>query len=258
MKLLTAGLSAFVALGEAGSQYNWRSGAIEEVLAAQNATGPQARRFREVKGMLRSLICFDYFEANPTATSCPHKESSYFRALRDYGCNCYPEGDDTVSSFDSSITLWNMGNNGVPVDDVDAVCRNVWGKYHCYNYDGCKMGIDYTYHLSADGVITCGPSTDVDYASDPDSFMCELAACKIEKFLADELYPILGDPGTFRSDNSVNYNAWKSSVTCQKQPGMHVVKKECCGDYPKRVPFDADEFECCADGKIELTGFCGN
>jgi len=167
---LVLGVASYAVVATASNQFGWKNGAIEQALKNTDGTEASARRFREVKGMLRALLCFDYLEANPSATSCPHKEASYYRALRDYGCNCYPEGDDTVSSSDPNLVLWNMGNNGAPVDEVDAVCRNVWGKYHCYNYDGCEMGVDYTYHLDGFGNIICGPDSDPEYASDPDGF----------------------------------------------------------------------------------------
>lgn len=212
------------------------------------------RRFRETKGMLRSLICHDWAQSNTGA--CPHNEKHYFRALRNYGCNCYPESDDSVSTFDSTTVLWNVGNNGVPLDDVDAVCRNVWGKYHCYAYDGCHLGIDYEYHITVNGSLVCGPIGDPHYASDPDGFMCENAACQIEKYFAEEMFPIMGDPVEFKDGNAGNYDAWQDATACQHNRGMHLVKKDCCGSYPKRVPFDGDDMECCADGKIELKGFC--
>jgi hypothetical protein len=231
----------------------WSSGVKSSSLIGGD--GASTRRFREVKGMLRTLICHDWAQDNSNTGECPYQEKHYYRALRNYGCNCYPESDDTISTFDSTTVLWNLGNNGVPIDDVDAVCRNVWGKYHCYAYDGCHLGIDYEYHISENGNLTCGPQG-APYEDNLANFQCENAACQIEKFFAEQIYPIMGDPQAFKTNNADNYDAWQDANTCQHNRGMHLVKKECCGNYPKRVPFDGDSMECCADGKIELKGFC--
>ena len=157
MKLL-----GVVALAAGGANALTWSAGVKQV---NEEGGASTRRFREVKGMLRSLICHDWAQNNDG--DCPHQEKHYYRALRNYGCNCYPESDDSISSFDQETVLWNFGNNGLPLDDVDAVCRNVWGKYHCYAYDGCHLGIDYEYHLYVNDTnhanIVCGPQNDPNY-----------------------------------------------------------------------------------------------
>merc|ERR1712127_1128015 len=218
------------------------------------------RRLRNVREMLRSLICYDYFKTNPTG-DCPYRSNNYYRALRNYGCNCYPENSDSVNAFDPDDILWNLGNNGVPIDDVDMACRQAWGNFHCYYYDGCELGVTFTYFTNTEGEITCGPRDDPWYQSDPEGKFCEISACHIEKIFAESVYPMIGSPMLFRYLNKDNYGAWEHSSTrhedqCAHAPGASHHKHECCGAWPNRNSFDHDEEECCADGTTEPIGFC--
>ena len=129
--------------------------------------------------------------------------------------------------------------------------------------DGCVKGVAYSYFIDADGNLQCGTEDDVDYQSDPVGNKCQLASCRVEKILAETLYPLLGYPDTFRKVNAGNYHAWQNDQVCSVEThegrgsqGGPKRRTECCGEYPKRKTYNPRHFDCCADGKVRPTGFC--
>jgi len=218
-----------------------------------------SRAFLHVRHMLTSLACYHWERSS--VKNCPYNQLRYFKALRNYGCNCYPDNHDTVNLFTGG-TLWVLGINGAGIDDVDKACQNAYHRYNCYEMDGCFKGTAYRYFVDEAGDIQCGTETDVDYASNPEKFKCELASCRVERTLTETLYPLIGYPDTFRKINKGNYNAWKNEQVCfetkheGRTTGGPKRKTECCGEYPRRKTYNPNKYECCTDGKVRPQGFC--
>ena len=80
-----------------------------------NATGSE-RSFEYMRQMLVAMACYDYFVSNPGATKCWLKQVDFLRALRDYGCNCYPSNYDSFYGRDPNVVLWQLGLNGKGID----------------------------------------------------------------------------------------------------------------------------------------------
>ena len=218
-----------------------------------------SRAFLHVRHMLVSLACYDY--AQTSSRNCPYNQMRYYKALRNYGCNCYPENFDTVNLNTGSV-LWVLGQNGHGVDDVDLACQNAYHRYHCFEMDGCFQGTAYQYFIDGNGNLQCGTENDKDYQSDPEGFKCQLASCRVERTLAETLYPLIGWPDTFRVINRGNYHAWQNEQLCvskihsDREAGGPNRKTKCCGEYPRRRSYNPNKYECCDDGKVKPQGFC--
>jgi len=218
-----------------------------------------SRAFLHVRHMLVSIACYEY--AKSSDKNCPYNQMRYFKALRNYGCNCFPENFDSINLFTGSV-LWVLGQNGHGVDDVDLACQNGYHRYHCYEMDGCFKGTAYNYFLDENGGIQCGTQNDKDYASNPELFKCQLASCQIERTLAETLYPLIGWPKTFEKINAGNYRGWENEQLCvtkehlDREAGGPNRKTQCCGGYPRRRSYNPDKYNCCDDGKVRPQGFC--
>lgn len=251
MKLVSTAIGFLFGMSNAsaGTDWTWQAGVQPEGLVV----GASSRTFATVRDMLVSLACHDWDQAG-NSEDCPFDVIDYYRALRDYGCNCYPENFDEEYQ-DSGVELWHMGHNGMPVDEVDQVCHRAFHLYHCFEQDGCIKGDAFVYHMTTEGDLVCGPEDDANYASDPDGFFCEQSACLAEKKFAEEVYPLIGNPQTFKDNNKDNYRLWNKGE-CVRQAGASLAKNECCGAYPYRKPYDANISECCSDGSVQAAGFC--
>lgn len=240
---------------------------IQEHLTYENATDYDSdlRSFGQVRQMLVSLACHRYFQANPNkkGKKCPQKSGHFFRALRNYGCNCYPSNWDSIHLPTGNI-LWQIGLNGLALDKADECCKNAYHRYRCFQLDGCHVGDSYQYHM-VNGEIICGPANNPNYASNPEGNFCALSGCEIEKVLAEGLYAQIGNsPVTYKNKNAGKYNAWQRNGMCltaqrATKPAAAVARGQettCCGTYPRRRAYDSGQFECCNDRKIRPIGFC--
>ena len=253
MKLVSIAIASLGLLTKGSkADFTWQSGISEK--NDTDSDDPTQRRFSTVRQMLVSLSCWDYFSQTGNTGNCPIRTRHYYRALREYGCNCYPENFD-VEYRNTGEVLWHMGHNGAPIDDVDQACQSSFHQYQCYEKDGCIKGDEFIYHMNAAGELICGPRNDPDYESDQEGFVCELSACQIEKQFAQTVYPILGDPRIFRDDQRPNYQQ-NEKGGCQKTSGISTSKDQCCGSFPNRRPYDSGESECCSDGSVQIFGFC--
>ena len=90
------------------------------------------RSFEYMRQMLVAMACYDYSVLNP-GSKCWLKEVDFRRALRDYGCNCYPSNYDSFYGRDPTVVLWQLGLNGKGVDVVDAACQNAFHRYRAFD-----------------------------------------------------------------------------------------------------------------------------
>lgn len=226
---------------------------------------PGGRRKKEVRAMLQDIVCHRYEQANGGST-CPYSARHFLNALRNYGCNCYPDNQDQPRPSNSAVNEWHMGSNGLPIDDLDQACLQLHESYRCVEMDrannlfqdrtrdGCYKGTAYKYHTAADGSIVCGPTKNPNYAKNPDTYACQKAICTLERNFAYQVADILSDPLQFRDDHSSNYN--DRDNICSKRTGFGGARDSCCGDYPNRNLYQSSTQECCAGGQSAQIGQC--
>jgi len=210
----------------------------------------------------------------------------WYNALRNYGCNCYPDNYDRVSpySIPDRPLEQHMGKNGRYRNSdlkLDDLCREVNEAYTCLEQDvrdgtivdgpfetlprwgsvSCYRGTSFLFHWNGDKIV-CGPADDPKYQSDPVSNRCPLVACEIEVKFAyaavDFIMAAAGGPKEFREDNLSKYHAenltdaeWDDMCVSNKGP----VNRECCGEFPQRYPFNTNNKVCCGID-IEDLGTC--
>lgn len=60
-------------------------------------------------------------------------ERDFFRALRNYGRNCFGRSEPTV--FDDSKSWFHHAHYGNPIDEIDRACFHVGRAYKCMFLD---------------------------------------------------------------------------------------------------------------------------
>lgn len=226
------------------------------------AGGPGLRHSGQMRQLIYTLVCGD----DP---NCAYTPGRFFKALHNYGCNCYPDNFAAQNPMDDTPELFNhMGANGKPIDSIDRACLEVHDAYKCMiqDYemgllnqeagDGCYHGVNFAYHTDTNGDIICGPSSNPNYANN-DKNGCRLAACEIERAFAYKVKDDLADPINFYKDNKKTmYDIYTDDSQCSKNTGG-VQRDMCCGEYPDRSPYSQVTHDCCGDpGIIQPFGMC--
>jgi len=233
--------------------------------------GPALRGLADTHGtkhllqMIRSEICKTY-HSDKSLRKCPAKATHIEAALRNYGCNCWPENFDDVPAKKNGVTeSWHMGKNGKPINDLDAACTKLRDSFTCITYDymdgllddpnpisqhmqdGCNRFTIFDFYFDDDSNIICGKEDDIEYANDLPANRCKKASCEIQRQFAIEAAILLGaSPSNFPSTNAADYNINRDSVRCPKADSAGSVSaSQCCGDFPNRLPFNPMFKECC-------------
>ena len=92
----------------------------EQVDASEGSRDPSVRHSTQTRIMLHALVCGE----DP---NCPYTAYNFFRALRQYGCNCYSK--KRTSIIKETKTWWHMEHHGAPIDAVDQACLDVANAY---------------------------------------------------------------------------------------------------------------------------------
>lgn len=226
-----------------------------------NATTLTPRHSGQMRQILLTLVCGN----DPT---CPYSAGKFYKALHNYGCNCYPDNFVKQSAIEND--QWShMGANGKPLDWIDRACLDVHDAYRCmlddYNNGlivqdtefGCYEGMGFVYHTDASGDIICGPESNPNYANNNKNG-CRLAACQIERNFAYALRETLEDPVTFFKDNKkIMYDHYNDDTMCFRTGSVDTLPRDsCCGEYPSRRPFSSVTHDCCLSGDVKLFGEC--
>lgn len=233
-------------------------------------------RVDNAQSLLVALACKD----DPTWPAQPICESQikpvyYFRALRNYGCNCYNEKFDRINPISGKEQM-HFGSSGVPVDDLDAACLKAYNNYKClqqdmkngelrnYNEDNvphedCYFGMPFEYHIDKSsnrkGGIICGPEDNPRYKKNKPQDVCKLYSCIIERDFAVAAFNIIGKrAGEYADANPDKYNHVQDGRCVRKGNGAHE-RNSCCGHYPSKLPYDKNRHDCC-DGVVTPFGGC--
>lgn len=181
-----------------------------------------------------------------------------------YGCWCY---------FDDSV-----GNGkGVPMDLIDAECRNLHRGYECAVADfgaGCVpwevtyFPVSGTTFIASEGSVAaaCTHVNTVLTSFGP----CAAAACAIETEFINEYTTITQtlNPAfeTFSHSGAGSFNPGRNCVT-NDQGTPDKGERSCCGTFPNRYPFKTYNgasaccqgsifkvatHKCCGDGSVVL------
>lgn len=206
------------------------------------------------------------------------------QAIRDYGCNCFPENKWINNVFGKEWRHVMPGVNGEPIDALDEACTVFAKRAKCLNIDfnsldrledwpgsnggnprhTCDYIQWYTTHDSGSG-LTCGPASNPNYI-DAESWwyndqnigyhnmnQCRNAICEMEMEFAYAVADMLKDPVAFKLENLSNYKAWDKGMCELKNHGMNF--DSCCGEKNVRSPFDSSKRQCC-DGEVVGYGSC--
>lgn len=154
-----------------------------------------------------------------------------------YGCWCY---------FDE--TNYARGK-GVPVDDVDRLCKNYSEGFQCIMMadEACMpYSESYVSPANLDG------STDIITECNTANVgnQCAIDTCIVEaQFLVD--FELVGAVSlTIKYLHALNFDV---EANCIKIANANSGQRDsCCGDYPERYPYRsmAGFMECCSDGKV--------
>jgi len=169
-----------------------------------------------------------------------------------YGCWCY---------FDNEV-----GNGkGVPMDLVDAECRNLHRGYECAVAEiaGCEPWTTTYFPVSGTSFIATHGSiaaacihTNTVLTSFGE---CAAAACSIETQFINEYTAITQNYNplfsTFSHQGAGNFNPKRNCVTNDQGDGPDKGERQCCGTYPFRFPFKVyagktNQQACCGDAGV--------
>lgn len=158
-----------------------------------------------------------------------------------YGCYCLNLGDRPLSGMMSGV---------IPVDDVDEMCFR-WTKCNrCATIDygeTCSPeSVKYRFTVRGDDDIIC---------QDPEG-SCANALCKCDRNSVINLRTTLD--GLSADSEYLSHNGFNAEEQCTKRPvtrNQQDSNMQCCGQYPRRFPFNAHQKQCC-DDKIMSINSC--
>lgn len=194
-----------------------------------------------------------------------------------YGCYCFAKGPKEL--------LIDAGN-GKPMDGADNACRQHLQCHSCTKIDfedKCNVSDGYAFEAKEDEVtgirwIKCLNNEG----------SCKRSICECDKALA---YDLSDAEGEWNILHHARWGQFDSSLNCERhQPGgrdgamrqeklTEATAAECCGDYPRRFPYHADDgmgnihqccvssdgygksyspmrLDCCANGSLKTIGSC--
>ena len=173
-----------------------------------------------------------------------------FPIFRGYGCWC------------SASTLFNFGR-GDTKDELDEKCKNLVENYRCIKYDTAKENgdcpADYNdYHIPFSLWIPedelLAQCTEVQDSSLSDNHkICSIRRCQVDHTLLSYMVQ------HWISGYAINPDlVWKEfggpfdpAVECDAGIGG-ANERTCCGDYPYRLPHNANKVGCCSGQRYGL------
>lgn len=227
-----------------------------------------------VHKMIRDLICGKLHDTG--IPGCSERPSHVKDMLRNYGCSCYPwQRDDIPTQTRDHVRSWHMGKYGKPLDELDKACSELMAAYNCISQDGdaglmipfrpdhhnlesndCGIYTTFVFHVSDEGEIVCGPTSNPDYENGIEPREeCRFAVCQIERYFSYKAFEIIGkDISDYVDANVEKYMAIEKGLCIPE--GVGLVPDSCCGEYPNRWPFPSAAKECCDDGIARQFGDC--
>jgi len=164
--------------------------------------------------------------------------------LYGYGCYCLNLGGSPMSGL-------NELNGVKPMDDIDRTCFHWTRCNRCAAIDHgekCKAeDRSYDFEIDPDTKdITCKEKKNT----------CKWAICECDK---EQVLSMKQFVDKMTPDSRLlNHNGFNPQEQCQKRESSRIdsaSRKQCCGDFPKRMPFNENLKQCC-DGKVKSHGSC--
>lgn len=186
--------------------------------------------------------------------------------INNYGCWCYFEG--------------NHGKGkGVPIDDIDAICRVLHDGYSCILLDSEAAGQscipwEIPYNSAVGSGIPALGMTEENLIQECDNQnavgTCENWTCKVEGFFIRSLLLHFTQGGHGVNQSHRHSQGFSVSDSCPTAGNNPQTERECCGDYPRRRTFkpqglngtkgccngntfNASLLQCCDDGTTAIT-----
>jgi len=277
-----------IAIAQQGNKNEYCSAEI----GSDEAKDPEAcgsdRSFARARNFIEVMNCPDgELSANPNCAGYTLRNGrtlSYRQALNqaldNYGCNCF-SNNHKIPNINGGAGFHAIpGNNGEPVDDLDAFCKILARRHKCMNFDygpnsglefahgnpnrqKCDYLVGYAYeHDTATGEFTCGPANNPGYANNGPWYQrpenqkhfnmnqCRLAICEMDLEFAQSVAPLLTDPWAFRQANRNNKNI--SDTNACEAPGVQGNVDTCCGPKSERNPFNSSIKRCCAEQIVDI------
>jgi len=169
-----------------------------------------------------------------------------------YGCHCAVAGPTDL-----------LAGAGQPVDEIDSACKRHKECIQCaladFDQSTCPWWKPYKMTAMVDDVtgekhLVC---------QDRPGY-CKRSLCECDAQFARDLY---AQRKNYNRDNHHRYGSIDTDQACKansyrggnnKGKGQEKSVKgenKCCGDYPKRMPFNTGKAQCC-DGKVSSIGSC--
>lgn len=158
--------------------------------------------------------------------------------LQNYGCYCYLDGTHHPAK-------------GKYQDIFDEVCRNLVRGYDCIEFDDLNEreeaeSNDPSLDLDDDAcipwLVDYTPPEEGDYWGydkceelNPND-ICKQRTCIVETRFAGHLLDLFYDEKTL-NESLFHENDFYPEDTCAVKPGRADVVKDCCGNYPYRLPY---------------------
>lgn len=167
-----------------------------------------------------------------------------------HGCYCFSRPGGLVGP--------RNGYHGAPLDELDALCRDLYRSQKCLPADiaGCHADQAYPFTKHAGGSVSCGPDpiTSPKWASRPNN-ACKLQTCELELEFANAVNALV-DSG-YVADPAVSYikDADYDAACPAIATGIPPPALECCGNGIGRKPFNGVTNQCCND-LIVTPGSC--
>ena len=160
---------------------------------------------------------------------------TFTNRLQNYGCHCFPNN--------SRIP----GGKGEWQNPVDLACKRLAQCNQCVGLDHADFvdAQDKYRWETVNGAIDCSANNEDDKRDH----------CQCDKEFALQM-------GMVWNDNDFDTSVWFNrrnqdaqvydDVCVQNVVNPPTSEKECCGENPKRRPYNVDVFECCQDGSIRI------
>lgn len=185
------------------------------------------------------------------------REPDARRFLLKHGCYCHAMGASAVGS--------RNGYHGPPLDELDALCRDLWRSQKCMNHEesdadneNCPIDAGYPWDdvLGDNGEpeVACGRSEN-DRWMKRDENQCDIKVCELEKEFAFKVKDLIASGYVknpqFHTIQDGEYEAFCPSSEFPEARDEYA----CCGEGLSRRPFDSVSKQCCADRITEI-GSC--
>lgn len=219
------------------------SGNVREVRVGADKLGAviQVRKFVQMKQMISFMLGNNRWQE--------------FDKFCGYGCWCFPDGSNDI-----------MLGKGPQLDEIDRTCYHLRQCYKCLEMENCDYkDTSYTFEANEDPI-----TGQRNLVCDTEQNGCRRSLCECDREMASgivehqlkwkrqlhERYDF--DRSKYCSgpaNQPVSENNWQFQQIHELPGDVDRQDEKCCGNYPKRHPFDSNRHQCC-DNKLVDIGNC--